>query len=132
MTSLTAVATAPASWYVVKGSNDTYWRVEVPAKAIGAQVFQIPIETGKEEISQPGLRDRTFRWVATEEGADYPDHEGTAVFTRPDEARATHALAMKDQGHRIVAEVDDNYFAPTKQNLSMRLRYDDRSTRLVP
>jgi glycosyltransferase involved in cell wall biosynthesis len=115
----------------VKGSNDTYWRVEVPAKAVGAKVNLIPYATGRTELGEPGLsRKRSFRWYETEEGAEYPDHEGNAVFTRPDQARATHALTMKTHGARIVAETDDNYFAPTEQNISMRLRYQKDSRRL--
>ena len=34
---------------------------------------------------------------------------------------------MKAQGARVVAETDDNYFAPRDQNLAMRLKYTDRS-----
>lgn len=118
---LQAVATEATSWYVVKGSNDTYWRVEVPAKAINAQVCFVPYATGKDEFEQPGIGpDRSFRWVETEEGASYPDHRGAAVFTRPDQLRAPHALAMKAAGHRIVCEVDDNYLAPTGQNPQMK------------
>jgi glycosyltransferase involved in cell wall biosynthesis len=97
--------------------SDTYWRVEVPAKAVGAHVCFVPYATGREEFEQPGIAtSRAFRWVVTEDGAEYPDHHGTAVFTRPDQLRAPHALAMKEQGCRIVAEVDDNYLAPTGQN----------------
>ncbi len=51
----------------------------------------------------------------------YPDLEGTAVFTRPCEARFTHAMAMKDiYGTRIVAELDDNHLASGKTNLAIR------------
>lgn len=125
-----AVAVAPATWYCVQGSNDTYWRVDVPAKAIGANVCKIPVATGRQQLAEPGLVDRDFRWYLTADGAGYPDHEGAAVFTRPDQARATHALAMKDEGARVVAETDDNYFAPREQNLAMRLRYDERSADL--
>jgi glycosyltransferase involved in cell wall biosynthesis len=77
--------------------------------------------------SQP---DRDFRWALAGDTAVYPDHEGAAVFTRPDQARATHALAMKTQGARVVAETDDNYFAPRNQNIAMRMRFDDDSARL--
>jgi glycosyltransferase involved in cell wall biosynthesis len=113
--------TATATWYVVKGSNDTYWRVEVPAKAIGAEVCFVPYATGQEQFEQPGIgRDRAFRWYETDEGAAYPDHQGAAVFTRPDQLRAPHALQMKADGARIVAEVDDNYLAPTGQNPQMK------------
>jgi glycosyltransferase involved in cell wall biosynthesis len=124
------VSDAPATFYVVRGSNDTYWRVGVPAKAVGANVCKIRVETGRDQLAEPGLVGRDFRWYLTEQGAEYPDHRGAAVFTRPDQARATHALAMKSQGARIVAETDDNYFAPREQNLAMRLNYDERSPEL--
>lgn len=63
-------------------------------------------------LLQPNT-DSEFKWIATEEGADYPEHEGAAVWTRPDLARATHAKAMKElHGVRIVAELDDNYLNP--------------------
>jgi glycosyltransferase involved in cell wall biosynthesis len=107
-----AVATCPASWYVVAGNNDLYWRVQVPADELGAHVVRIPEKTGKRILTTPNL-DSEFRWIleATEDGtAFYPDHEGAAVFSRPDEVRATHAAAMKvSHGARTVAEVDDNY-----------------------
>lgn len=122
-----------ASWYVVKGNNDLYWRVEVPAKAVGAKVCRIPSDdSGKAQLSNPGIgRHREFRWYLTDEGAAYPDHEGpTAVFTRPDGPRLLHAAAMNAQGIRIVAECDDNYLAPKEQNIGMALRYDERSREL--
>lgn len=52
--------------------------------------------------------------------ACYPDHEGVAVWTRPDLARATHAKALREQGCRIVSEVDDNYLSNPNQNIFMR------------
>jgi hypothetical protein len=113
------------------GSNDTYWRVDVPAKAVGARVCKIAHATGRTQIAEPGLApDREFRWALAGDTAVYPDHEGAAVFTRPDQARATHAFAMKTQGARVVAETDDNYFAPRNQNIAMRMRFDDDSARL--
>jgi glycosyltransferase involved in cell wall biosynthesis len=124
-------STTSATWYCVKGSNDTYWRVDVPAKAVGARVCKIAHATGRTQIAEPGLApDRDFRWALAGDTAVYPDHEGAAVFTRPDQARATHALAMKTQGARVVAETDDNYFAPRNQNIAMRMRFDDDSARL--
>ena len=111
---------------MIQGSNDTFWRVSVPAKAIGAKVVRIPVKGGGKQLSEPSLAGE-FRWFLTEEGACYPDHEGVAVFTRPDQVRATHALAMKANGARIVAEVDDNYIAPRKLNLGMRTNYDEGS-----
>jgi glycosyltransferase involved in cell wall biosynthesis len=82
------------------------------------------------ELSEPGIAGRSFRWYLTDEGAVYPDHEGAAVFTRPDQARAVHALAMKAGGARIVAEVDDNYLADPSQNVGMRMHYDKDSGEL--
>lgn len=74
--------------------------------------------------------DRNFRWVETETGAEYPDLEGTAVFTRPCDYRTLHALAMRDAyGTRIVAELDDNYVAKRKLNLASRDWEDYRLVR---
>lgn len=87
-------------------------------------MVKIQQDTGLHELTQPNL-DGNFRWYETEEGAAYPDHEGTPVFTRPDQTRATHALAMKaNTGCPIVAEVDDNYLAPVKFNPYMKANYD--------
>lgn len=107
----TAVATA-ATWYAVAGDADVYWRVRVPANAIGARVALIPHDQGIRILSEPNLH-TTFPWVATADGAEYPSHDGVAVFTRPDQVRAAHALAMKEYAGapRIVAELDDNYAA---------------------
>jgi glycosyltransferase involved in cell wall biosynthesis len=46
------------------------------------------------------------------------------VFTRPDKPRATHALTMREQGVRIVAEVDDNYLSDRNLSLAMRHLHD--------
>ncbi len=117
-------ATAPATFYLVQGNNDTYWRGDVPANAVGAKVVKIPHEDGERIVGQPNL-DSPFRWYLTEDGADYPDHEGAAVWGRPDSARTTHAVAMAANGCRIVAEVDDNYTADRKFNAFMRERWTE-------
>ncbi len=116
--------TAPATWYVVAGNNDTSWRVDIPAAAIGAKVVKINQDRGRYDLAHPNLTG-DFRWTITEEGeAFYPDQEGdSAVWTRPDGPRAAHALAMYEKGVRIVAEVDDNYLADPKFNLFMRRHY---------
>lgn len=116
----------PATFYAVAGANDTYYRVRMPAKAVGANTCLIPVETGKQQLDRPGLR-REFRWLETEDGALYPDHEGAAIFTRPDQARAVHALEMRRQGVRVIAEVDDNYFAPYNQNYFLRALWDEEA-----
>lgn len=80
--------------------------------------------TGGRDLLTPNDK-WSFRWNETEDGAEYPDHEGAAVFTRPCEVRMTHALAMKEfHGARIVAELDDNYLAPGQFNLAMRDWWD--------
>jgi hypothetical protein len=106
------VTTTVATWYAIRGAGDTWWRVEVPAKAIGARVAYIPQEIGARVLSRPN-EDSAFPWTLTDEGdAAYPEHEGAAVFTRPDQVRAAHALAMKFAGvPRVVAELDDNFTA---------------------
>jgi glycosyltransferase involved in cell wall biosynthesis len=56
---------------------------------------------------------------------------GTAVWIRPDLARATHAKAMREQmGLRTVAETDDNYLASKRFNIYMRTNGFDAKYRL--
>lgn len=67
-----------------------------------------------------------FPWRITEQGWEYPAHEGVAVWTRPDPPRSVHAMAMLDLGFRQVGEVDDNYLADTRHNIHLRLAgYDE-------
>ncbi len=118
---------APATFFCIVGNNDTSWRVDVPAKALGAKVVKVPMEVAQSQFTNPNL-DGDFRWyLSKDDDPVYPDLEGTAVWTRPDTLRATHAIAMYDQGARMVAEVDDNYLAPPKHNLFMRQHYHQRS-----
>jgi glycosyltransferase involved in cell wall biosynthesis len=127
--SSTDTATAPATWITVVGNNDTWWRYEVPAKALGVKQIKIPMRTSVAELEMPNVIG-TFRWLETDEGAWYPDQEGrVSIWTRPDHLRSLHAVAMQCGGQvdRIVAEVDDNYLAPPKFNLMMRRVYDETS-----
>ncbi len=51
----------------------------------------------------------------------FPEHQGAAVWTRPDLARATLAKAMREKlGIRTLAECDDNYLSKPSQNVFMR------------
>jgi glycosyltransferase involved in cell wall biosynthesis len=53
--------------------------------------------------------------------AIFPDHEGTAIWVRPDLARGVLMRSMSEQhGWRVLSEVDDNYL--TNPNLSLFLR----------
>lgn len=58
--------------------------------------------------------------TATEAWSSYPELEGTVVWTRPDLMRASHAAAMRKNGTRTLAEVDDNYFCPPSQNIFLK------------
>jgi len=71
-----------------------------------------------------------FRWQLTEDGADYPDVEGTVVWTRPDQVRAIHAMAMRANGNRVICEVDDNFLSNPNQNIFMRHQGYDADSRL--
>jgi hypothetical protein len=62
--------------------------------------------------------------------AVYPDHEGVAVWTRPDLARAVHAKAMRAAGIRTLAEVDDNYVSDPKLNLFFKVNNYDRQAQI--
>ncbi len=130
---------APASWYAIVSHNDVAWRVEYPAKAVGGKTFLLPESAvptrdehgrfnGREpsafySITQPN-DDSRFPWefLVDRNDPDYfelhfPEHEGVAVWTRPDLARAAIARGMSWKcGIRILAEVDDNYVAHRKLN----------------
>jgi Glycosyltransferase len=110
----------PATWYVVAGNSDYYWRVMAPARAIGAKVNAIPEDGWDKAISQPNDGD-AFPWSLTEDGAEYPNHEGgSAVWALLDLSRAVHMRAMAAQGIRTVSEVDDNYLCDPRQNIFLR------------
>lgn len=137
----------PATFYAVQGGNDLYWRMEAPARSIGANICTIPEEGGFYPVMFPN-QDTMFRWdmhfwlsdgslktiSSLEEWrefnsvpqeihkswANYHDHEGAAVWIRPDLVRANHARAMRAQGVRVIAETDDNYFCDPKFNLFLR------------
>jgi hypothetical protein len=53
--------TAPATFIAVKGGNDLYWRLEAPAKAIGAKNIQIPEDGGYFAVAYPNV-DTVFPW----------------------------------------------------------------------
>jgi glycosyltransferase involved in cell wall biosynthesis len=110
-----------AAWFTGRGSNDTYWRSGVPAKALGIEHRLLPISEAMDALSKPSLTG-CFPWYLTEEGAVYPEHDhDVIVWTRPDQVRALHALAMQEQnGCRIVSEVDDNYVSPAHLSLQLK------------
>lgn len=124
-----AVDTAVATWYAIKGLNDLWWRCEVPAKVIGGKVAAIPEDIGGRLLTKPNDGD-VFPWHETDEGAEYPRHEGAAVWVRPDSPRVIHSVAMAEQGFRQVAEVDDNYLSNPRFNLYMRQNRMDAKGRL--
>lgn len=154
---------AAATWIVAKGGADIYWRAEAPASAVGGKVIAVLEKDLVGAFATPNMRSE-FPWsihMRTPEGevlsatsktgwrrlakakqrytamwSEFPAVEGTAVWTRPDIPRATLAYAMRDQGIRTVAEADDNYFAPVKQNLFLRHNgggpeYRDRHARAM-
>jgi glycosyltransferase involved in cell wall biosynthesis len=100
--------------------SDLYWRVEAPAKAIGAKTLIVPEKDAHHQFFNPN-DDGSFRWKPTEASADYPDVEGVVVWTRPDPIRAVHADAMRHNGHLVISEVDDNYIANPKLNIYTRV-----------
>ncbi len=119
---------APATWYTVTGgNNDIYWRVKAPAGVTGSRV-QIIHDDDTERLSKPTDVDPDkFSWQQRpDETFHYPNHEGTAVWTRPCLLRGLHALGMQENGFRTVAEVDDNYLSKPHLNLFMRVnKYGD-------
>jgi glycosyltransferase involved in cell wall biosynthesis len=80
--------------------------------------------SGLDSLIRPNTTS-SFRWEVLVDRNDpdymevrFPDHEGaSAVWARPDLARAVHARAMAAGGIRTVAEVDDNYLGDPKLNV---------------
>jgi len=129
-----------ATFYpVVHDNADFFWRVRAPAQAIGAKVLAIPKDEAEGILTQPNSSgslpwtievehpDGRVSRIKSELGwkrfngvrrkyrsmiADFPLHEGTAVFPRPSMPAAVLAKSMRlHHGIRTVAESDDNYFA---------------------
>lgn len=128
------LVTAPAkiaTWIVSRGGADIYWRAVMPAKHLGAKVLIIPENKSKNYMTPNMSKKRgAFRWELTDEGASYPDVEGTAVWTRPCMVRAHHGVAMSLNGNRVICEVDDNYLSPKQFNIFMqRHNYNEASRR---
>jgi glycosyltransferase involved in cell wall biosynthesis len=123
-----------ATFYAVRGGNDTFWRVEAPAKAVGGRAVIVPEADAQTVFSYPQA-DGPFPWSFTPEAdvidIDYPEHRGTAVWTRPDPMRAVHIAAMRHLGVLTVAEVDDNYLSNPRLNIFMRVnRLTEETQRL--
>ena len=140
-----ASSSPSSTWYAVKGPNgDLTWRVESPARAVGAKVNYIPDgDEGGRALYWPNQSD-FFPWtlVSDEERfdsreqwekacedrraltnvhAEYPNQEGdAAVFTRPLAFGASHMIGLRQQGVRVVAEVDDNYLSDHHLNYFMQ------------
>lgn len=112
---------ASSTFYAIVGNSDYYWRTLAPARAVDGNACLIPEAGGFYAVTQPN-DDTEFRWDQDEQGlTTYPDHEGAAVWIRPDLARASHAKAMRQlHGVRTIAETDDNYLADNKFNIYMR------------
>ena len=137
-----------ATFIAVQGGNDLYWRCEAPARELGARQEIIPEDEFAKIVSEPHDKP-PFRWhmqvdwpdgrksvVKTMIGwkrmyrlwpkmdkitAIFPDHQGTAVWIRPDLARAVLAKSMRDQhGWRTISEVDDNYMMNPRLSLYLR------------
>lgn len=145
---------SPATFYVVtSGGNDIWFRCEAPAEALGARVSRIlegskinepntgtglpwsmvltGEDGGKVQIDTKHRYEQVssghIRYVAAD--AVFPQHEGVAVFTRPDVDRAALGLTMHQQGIRTVAEADDNYLVDAHLNLFLRQQGADGLTR---
>ena len=111
-----------ATFYEISHTNDMTWRMETPARAIGAKICPIPDTEFIRALTEPNT-DTAFKWTQRDDGkTDYPDHEGAAVWLRPCLVRATHAKAMREiHGIRTVAELDDNYLGNPRHNVSLRV-----------
>lgn len=106
---------------MVTGASDYYWRVNAPARVVGARVIGIPEEKATETLCFPN-DSKLLPWFMDdgEPGFGFPAHSGVAVWTRPDTPRAILADAMRALGYRQVAELDDNYMASGRHNIVLR------------
>lgn len=86
---------------------------------VGARVAGVPEDAANDVLLHPNDGD-VFPWQLTDDGAVYPQHAGSAVWTRPDPPRAVHAEALRQQGFRQVGEIDDNYIAKPKLNVFLK------------
>lgn len=150
--------TAVATWMVQKGSNDTWFRVDAPAEAVGGKVayitdkqldratthpnnntalpwsmeFDTPTGTVTASTKTAWEKLRRGRLVFTDMRVVFPDHEGVAVWTRPCGRRGVLAQMMREQGILTVAETDDNYMADRWWNLHQRqVNWDDSAKDIV-
>lgn len=148
-----ATRVAPATFVTVTQGNDVYWRVEAPAKAVGAKVIKVPVERFVDTFAAPNTT-TAFPWrinAFMPDGkshristvgqwerftkdcpkvlglkAEFPALEGTVVQTRPQPPQAVLARSMRLDGVKTVAETDDNYFASANWNLAFRqIGWDD-------
>src|SRR5215475_9373508 len=85
-----------ATFYVARESADIRWRVELPVRHLKAKLVSWREKQAKYELMNPN--EFKFPWRLEGETAIYPEHEGTAVWTRPDMIRAAHGAAMAAQG----------------------------------
>jgi hypothetical protein len=114
----------------VQGNSDYYWRVNAPARVVGAVVRGIPENDAEDVLLRPNTSG-SLPWVLTEDGAEYPLHSGVAVWTRPDPPRCVHAEALRQQGYRQVGEIDDNYIADPHLNVFLKSSYEGEGQRRV-
>lgn len=154
----TGPAGCAATFYVQKGSNDTWFRCEAPAEAVGGRVaylrersldravthpntntgipWRMEFQTGQGVVTASSKRAyealRKTRLVYENVDVVFPKHEGVAVWTRPCGRRAVLAQMMRNQGIVTVAETDDNYFSEAKFMLRQRqIGWNDEAMEIV-
>ncbi len=155
---MTAVSTetAVATWVVGQGGNDTWWRVEAPAEAIGGKAILVPMAQADEALGGPNTH-TPFPWSMKVKRARGPERtihttrefirfartqpdvrwfrpvlhavEGTLVFARPSVHSATLAEYARQDGTLTVAETDDNYFPGAGENIFLRMGKADETMR---
>lgn len=105
---------------------DISWRVTTPARVIGANTCLVPPDQYPVFLAPHDFH--PFPWSATDEGDfEWPAHEGTAIWTRPDPNQSKHIWAMTLHGIPTCAEVDDNYLSDPKLNLFMKVHGYDKA-----
>lgn len=85
-----------ATFWVQATPGSAYWRCLVPARELPGRLAQLQTTDLVEAEGEPGF--------------EFPRHQGAAIWQFP--ANTTHATilsGMKELGHKIIVEVDDDY-----------------------
>lgn len=103
-------APAPATFYTQATPGTTYLRCQLPARHLGAYVYQ-----------------DIMAMLHPEEQTVFPEHSGAAIFQFPgDKMRGASMALMREAGIRVLIEVDDNYLIHPGKKVLERSQWSDK------